>query len=1133
MTDDAVKRQRKRRTWVLGLVLFALFLAIAIVPPLVSINHYKARITHLMSESVGRPVRLSSVGMRVLPTPGFVLNDLTIEEDPAFGAEPVLHANTVVATIRLGSLWRGRLEIGRISVDDASLNLVRTPEGLWNLDPLFRTAAQKSQSQSGVAQSRIVPLPYLEATNSRINIMRGTEKLPFSLVNTDLSFWQESPGEWRIRLKGEPSRTDQSLELSGSGDTGVVRLEASLRRAPELRQMPLHLDLEWRDAQVGQLTRLALGSDAGWRGNLTGDVSLDGTLDAAQIKTRLRAENVHRAEFAPADTLDFDARCSLLFHFSWQSVDDLVCDSPLGDGHVRLSGDLPREGKGPHFTLELDKISAGAALDAMRTVRNGIGRNLEAKGTIAGKIVYNPDAARAAADQDTPPKLAHRAGSAKAKAAKPRAVQGPLTGSLIVEGLQLSGDGLSTPVQAPKILFQPAVPAPDQHAALVASVGVPLGGASPMTIAVRLSVDGYQVTLRGLASLARARELGKVARASQVSLLDPLAGEPVAVDLSAEGPWIASESIPVDETAVQNPVGTASAVKQNTSLPTGPNMLPPTPQIVLSTDRVAGTISLHNANWKADYLANAVMISQATLHIGGGDSRWDPVDFTYGPVKGTAILTLPANCVDTCTPHFAIDFGALDAGALQAAILGAHAKGTLLSELIVRLNLAKSSVGAAWPRADGTATAETLLLGPLTLHDATAALSLTDAGAEITSFDATVLEGNVHGTGAIHTPGGDRDKPSYTIEAALEKLNPAAVGELAGSHWRGGEMNGDGKVELAGFTSEDLTSSAHGTLHFEWKHGSVAGEGEDAEVPKELAHFDRWTATAEIANGAITLKDNTVKLGARKAAVDGALAFGDPAKLTLAAPKETQVKREALAKRSGAEANCRIAPRRYNQTMVSSLSSSPVTIRCKGILFDMDGVLISSLGSVERSWTRWAEMRGIDPAYALSIVHGRRSIETIARLRPDLDAEAENRIIEKLEIDDREGVTALPGVLDLLAALPAGTWTVVTSATGALARVRLAAAGIPACGPIITADDVVKGKPDPAPYLAGAALLGLPPAECVVVEDAASGVKAGPRRRMHGGCDYFFAFDRVARRGALHCAGLDRSACWSAAGRGH
>jgi len=888
MAEDAGERKRKRRTWVLGLALFALFLVIAIVPPLVSINHYKARITHLMSASVGRPVRLSSVEMRVLPTPGFVLNDLTIDEDPAYGAEPLLHANTVVATIRLWSLWRGRLEIGSISVDEASLNLVRTPDGLWNLDPLFRTAAQKSQPAASAAQSHPVPLPYLEATNSRINIMRGTEKLPYSLVNTDLSFWQENPGDWRIRLKGEPSRTDQSLELSGSGDTGVVRLEASLRRASELREMPLHIDLEWRDAQVGQLTRLALGSDAGWRGNLTGDLNLDGTLDAAQIKTRLRAENVHRAEFAPAETLDFDARCSLLFHFSWQSVDNLVCDSPLGDGHVRLSGDLPREGRGPHLTLELDKISAGAALDAMRTVRNGIGRELEAKGTIAGKLVYNPDAARTAVDPGVTPEAGHRMG--KGSTAR-RAALGPLTGSLIVQGLQLSGDALSTPIQAPKFAFEPAAPAVGEHAALVANVGVPLGGASPMVVAARLGLSGYRITLRGPASVTRARESAKVAGASEVSLLDSLAGEPIVVDLNAEGPWIMPESIPVGEILPQNPAGSAFAAQSNTQSEARPSPLPAASLSASSADKLAGTITLHNANWKADYLANAVMISQATLHIGGGDSLWDPVVFTYGPVEGTATLTLPADCASACTPRFTVDFGSLDAGGLEAAILGAHEKGTLLSELISRLSSKKSSTGSPLPRGEGTAKAETLLLGPLTLHDATAALSLTDTGAEVTGFNATVLGGRVQGTGTIQAAGGDHDKPAYTVEASFEKLKPEEVGELAGSRWRGGELNASGKVELSGFTGEDLASSAHGTLHLDWRHGSLAAEGEAGTVPAALAHFDRWTADAEIANGAITLKGNTVRLGPRNGIVDGTLAFGDPAKLTLATPKGTLAKR--------------------------------------------------------------------------------------------------------------------------------------------------------------------------------------------------------------------------------------------------
>jgi len=156
----------------------------------------------------------------------------------------------------------------------------------------------------------------------------------------------------------------------------------------------------------------------------------------------------------------------------------------------------------------------------------------------------------------------------------------------------------------------------------------------------------------------------------------------------------------------------------------------------------------------------------------------------------------------------------------------------------------------------------------------------------------------------------------------------------------------------------------------------------------------------------------------------------------------------------------------------------------------MDGVLISSLGSVERSWTKWAKMHGVDPVYACQIAQGCRSIDTIAKLRPDLDAETENGIIEGMEIEDTHGVTVLPGVLKLLAALPQSSWTVVTSATDPLARVRLAAGGVPVPERIVTAETVSRGKPHPDPYLAGATLLGIAPGDCVVFEDAASGTKS-------------------------------------------
>lgn len=171
--------------------------------------------------------------------------------------------------------------------------------------------------------------------------------------------------------------------------------------------------------------------------------------------------------------------------------------------------------------------------------------------------------------------------------------------------------------------------------------------------------------------------------------------------------------------------------------------------------------------------------------------------------------------------------------------------------------------------------------------------------------------------------------------------------------------------------------------------------------------------------------------------------------------------------------------------------AAPVKVRCKGILFDMDGILISSLGSVERSWETWARSRNVDVSLAIHTAHGCRAIETIRKLRPDLDENAELKIIEDLEVEDKEGLDVLPGILDLLGQLPANRWTVVTSATERLARIRMAAGGIPVPVRIIAADMVDQGKPHPEPYVRGAEILGLVAADCVVFEDSASGTKAG------------------------------------------
>ena len=165
-------------------------------------------------------------------------------------------------------------------------------------------------------------------------------------------------------------------------------------------------------------------------------------------------------------------------------------------------------------------------------------------------------------------------------------------------------------------------------------------------------------------------------------------------------------------------------------------------------------------------------------------------------------------------------------------------------------------------------------------------------------------------------------------------------------------------------------------------------------------------------------------------------------------------------------------------------------ISCKALLFDMDGVLVDSTPAVTRVWSQWARERGFDPQKIVHRVHGRPSLTSIREFLPDADHEAENREIERREILDVDGVVPLPGVLDFLASLPSDRWTIVTSGTKPLADVRIRAAHISPPARFITAQDITIGKPDPEPYLKGAALLGFAAKDCVVVEDASAGVRS-------------------------------------------
>jgi mannitol-1-/sugar-/sorbitol-6-phosphatase len=169
---------------------------------------------------------------------------------------------------------------------------------------------------------------------------------------------------------------------------------------------------------------------------------------------------------------------------------------------------------------------------------------------------------------------------------------------------------------------------------------------------------------------------------------------------------------------------------------------------------------------------------------------------------------------------------------------------------------------------------------------------------------------------------------------------------------------------------------------------------------------------------------------------------------------------------------------------------------CAAILFDLDGVLVDSTGSVERVWTAWASKHGLDAAAVVREGYGRTTRETIQICAPHTDVTRESDIVEQMEIDDSVGMRAVEGAAELIRSLPPERWTVVTSGTRALATARLSAAGIPIPATLVSADDVVKGKPDPEPYRKGAERFGFPARECLVFEDTPAGISAARAARM-------------------------------------
>jgi hypothetical protein len=371
---------RSSRRWAAGLSLL-LLLAI-VLPPLISVGRFRGQITTSLSRALGRNVAAGAIRLRVLPRPGLILEEFVVDDDPSFGAEPMLRAREVSAALRLSSLWRGRLEIASLGLVEPSLNLVRRGDGRWNLETLLARNASIPSAPTGRHKPEARPrFPYVEADNGRINFKIGSEKMVYCFTDADFALWLEAENKWSLRLEARPVRTDANLS-----DTGRLKLTGWFERAPSVHETPFRLNLEIERAQLGQLSRLIYGRDRGWRGTLDVAARLEGTPASFAVRSDSTLDEFRRYDIFSKDPLKLAVHCSAQFSTDDASWSEALCTAPVAGGLVTVSG----SGRGVLAVRQYDvklvaqHVPMSALAAAARRAKKDLPGDLTARGDFNG-----------------------------------------------------------------------------------------------------------------------------------------------------------------------------------------------------------------------------------------------------------------------------------------------------------------------------------------------------------------------------------------------------------------------------------------------------------------------------------------------------------------------------------------------------------------------------------------------------------------------------------------------------------------------------------------------------------------------------------------------------------------------------
>ncbi|ACO32359.1 MULTISPECIES: AsmA family protein [Acidobacterium] len=853
--------RRRRRKLRIALALLVLVLLALLVPPYIGLNHYRRQMVASVSASLGRTVHIQSMHLRLLPTPGIVMENFVVDEDPAFGNEPALTAPTVVATLRVSSLWRRHIEVSSISMDTPSVNLVRNPNGNWSFGSILLQAARSTNAPTTQRYAGGAPrFPYIEMSGARINFKQGLYKLPFSLFDADLALWQQSANRWRLRIHAQPVRTDLDLDLA---DTGTLRIDGWLGRTTNLHSLPVHLDGSWQDAQLGQATRLLFGADEGWRGQLHLSGSLRGTLSDLQARWQIHLDNPHRIEFTPDSSPSLDANCQATYHSLRHSLDGLLCLLPTAPGHLLLTGAIPDLlHPGPSLQLEVNHLPASFVAQLIGMVRQRAG-SISAGGVLNGEFTYGPQPANSLTGNGQAG-TATKPHTAPAPAASTSSADNHWSGQAEGSNLTLQINGIAQPVAIPHLLLtagdasaappqnphrhrrnrrrratHPAAPGSSANlfALTLAPAAIPFGGATPLNVSGRFDASGFQLNANGEASLSNLvalhRQLGTVPDALHRIGVTGTAD----LDLAIQGPWVA----PILDS------GNGQAIS------------------------TTGTLSLSHAVFHPGYLTEAASIASADVHLSSGEITWSNVAFSLGALTGHLSAAYPVECPAStpCLSQFTLELPKAAVPQLLAAFTGADAHGVLWADLLAHLDQGHRN----WPHATGAVHIGTLTAGPLTLHDALANVSVKGTNLRILSLDASALGGDLHAQGSIDASG---DAPAWKLALNTRNISVPQLASLFHEKWGTGHGNLQASFTAQGWDASSLASSATGQFAWTWKDGGL-------NTPGPLGKFSRWSVQGTLANSTLTLTAGTLQTtpGATPLPVTGTIDFARNLHLTL------------------------------------------------------------------------------------------------------------------------------------------------------------------------------------------------------------------------------------------------------------